>query len=473
MKKRYFVFLFCNLLLVNIFSQVIECDNLQIRDAYTLAVNTIEINTRRGVLAAGGDYGGEWTRDCAINSWNCVSILNPKVAENSLWSVTENKVEIGHQYWDKIIWTIAALNHYKITGDMAFLKQAYICSRNTMKQLENSVFDKQFGLFKGPAVFADGIAAYPEPVFDKNVPSSYVLDHSNSQNIKCLSTNCTYYGAYLSLVDMAEILQIDSQIICEYKAKAENLKSSILKYFYVEKENYLNYLIDQTGKPHKYQEAVGYSFAVIFNILTKEQALKLTENANTSKFGIATLFPDFPRYSQQMPGRHNNILWPMTNGFFAQACMLVNNTSAYEKELNGITSLALDEDKGNYQFWEIYNPTTGKPDGGFQYSGNKVEQQWGSCRLQTWSATAYVNMVHFGLAGMRINKDEIKFEPYLPDNIRYLKLTNIQYRQSNISVTLIGKGRKIRTFLINGARQDNCSITADAKGCMEVFIELE
>ncbi|MEO7768339.1 MAG: hypothetical protein ABIS01_12980, partial [Ferruginibacter sp.] len=91
---------------VDAFAQEIACNNNLIKEAFNLAVQTVDINTRRGILAAGADYGGEWTRDIAINSWNGVSLLRPTVAEKSLWSVTIHKDTIGHQYWDKIIWAI-------------------------------------------------------------------------------------------------------------------------------------------------------------------------------------------------------------------------------------------------------------------------------------------------------------------------------------------------------------------------------
>ena len=70
--------------------------------AFNLAIKVVDTNTHNQILAAGGDYGAEWTRDIAINSWNGVSLLRPNVAEKSLWSVTENKKTVGHQYWDKI-----------------------------------------------------------------------------------------------------------------------------------------------------------------------------------------------------------------------------------------------------------------------------------------------------------------------------------------------------------------------------------
>ncbi len=472
MRKIAFLLLF-NIFLSGVYSQSIQCDNLQIRDAGNLAINTMQINVRRGILAAGGDYGGEWTRDIAINSWNAVSLLYPEVAERSLWSVTLNKDTIAHQYWDKILWTVSALNHYYITGDPDFLKQAYRCSENTLHQLELQAFDKESGLFTGPAVFADGIAGYPEPVFDKNNFSSYVLDH-HASDIKCLSTNCLYYGAYHALTEMAVILNANAQLIQELTIKGDKLKAAILKYFYNEPEHKLNYMMDHSGKVHQYQEAMGYSFAIIFGVLNPSQAYELTRHANISDFGIPCLYPDFPRYSATQPGRHNNIIWPMANGFFAKACIIADNITAFNKELSSLTSLALDEDKGNYEFWEIYNPYTGKPDGGYQAMGSdKPNHHWNSCRLQTWSATAYLNMIIHGLAGMRFNNTTLSFAPCLPEKVHYLKLTDLTYRHSKLSVEITGNGQKIKAFLVNGIPQEHPVIPAGVQSGIEVFIEME
>ncbi len=95
---RTFLCLFSLCVSINAFSQELISDNPEVTDAFRLAVQTVDINTRRGILAAGGDYGGEWTRDIAINSWNGISLLRPAVAERSLWSVTLNRDTIGHQY---------------------------------------------------------------------------------------------------------------------------------------------------------------------------------------------------------------------------------------------------------------------------------------------------------------------------------------------------------------------------------------
>ncbi|MBD0777782.1 hypothetical protein HPE56_08255 [Maribacter sp. ANRC-HE7] len=462
------IFVYFLLVANGLLAQEISCDNQSIVEAYKLAISTVDINTRSGILAAGGGYGGEWTRDIAINSWNGVSLLRPEVAEKSLWSVTLKDKTIGHQYWDKMLWSIAVLNHYKVTGDLEFLRKAYKYSANTMNQLEDIAFDSDYGLFTGPSVFNDGIAGYPEPIFEPSNKASNILKFKNSSKIKCLSTNSVYYGSYQSLIEMGQILNVNSSVIKDYSEKSKKLKTNILKYFYSEKEHALYYLIDQLGKVHKYQEGLGISFATIFGILNKSQASDVIRNAHVSKYGITSIYPDFPRYSAEKPGRHNNIIWPMVNGFFAKASIIAGSNTNFDFELNALTHLVLDEDKGNYNFREIFNPYTGAPDGGWQ-----CDHQWDSVSIQSWSATAYIDMIYFGLAGIRLENNGIVFAPYLPENIHYLQLNDVVYRNSTLNITLLGNGNKIKSFMLNGRQIDDYKIDSNIKGENTLIIELE
>ena len=455
-------------------AQEISCNNAEVKDAFTLALETVDINVRRGILAAGAEYGGEWTRDIAINSWNGVSVLRPRVAERSLWSVTIMRDTIGHQYWDKILWAIAAYHHYLVTGDREFLSQAYRCSANTMNELEKTTFDEASGLFMGPSVFNDGIAGYPEPIYEPGNYSSSVLDFKNSSRIKCLSTNCVYYGAYSALCEMSNILQEKDRVVAEYREKAESLKQNILKHFYDPDENRCNYLLDQNGKADSSQEALGLSFAVIFGIVDREQADALMRHAHVSKFGVTSIYPDFPRYSASKPGRHNNIIWPMVEGFFARAARIAGVDSAFTREFFSLTHLALDPDKGDYDFREVYNPYTGKPDGGYQdWGADKRDFHWESCRLQTWSATAYLSMVLNGIMGFRFDQHSISFEPFMPAGIDSIALRGISYRKATLNIAIRGEGKIIKKFSVDGRARNEHSIDARIEGSHDIVIDVE
>jgi len=464
----------CFLFTLPVGAQEIISNHSAIDEAFKLAIRTVDINTRRGILAAGGDYGGEWTRDIAINSWNAASLLRPEVAERSLWSVTVDRDTIGHQYWDKIIWVIAAWQQYQVTGDQTFLKQAYPCSAKTMAQLEKQVFDAKYGLFMGPSVFNDGIAGYPEPIYEPDNYSSAVTNHKNSARIKCLSTNAIYLGAYQSLMQMAKQLKESQSVVQSYQQKADQLKANMLKHLYDRKNNKLYYLIDQNGKVDTSQEGLGISFAILFGVLEGETARNLIQNARVSKYGITSIYPDFPRYSAEKPGRHNNIVWPMVNGFFAKAAKQSKSYQTFSNELFNLTHLALDEDKGDYNFREVYNPYTGVPDGGFQHhEKERPDFHWVSSKLQSWSATAYLDMVLDGIFGLKLNPDKLQFQPYLPEGVNQIRLKDLNYRKCTLDISISGKGNAIKSFTLDGQPQANYQIASNLIGPHKIAITLE
>lgn len=461
------------LLMQSVVGQELSSNDKGLNEAFKLALGTVDINTRRGILAAGTDYGGEWTRDISINSWNAASLLRPQVAEHSLWSVTINKDTVGHQYWDKILWVIAAWQHYQVNGSKQFLKEAYACSAKTMKNLEAEQLDAQYGLFKGPSVFNDGIAAYPEPIYEPGNNASAVTKHKNSAHIKCLSTNSIYYGAYLALAEMAKAVKQPVAVAALYQQKAVQLKGSILKHLYDKKANKFFYLIDQNGKADPSQEALGISYAVLFKIIDGAEAKAVVQNAIVSKYGITSIYPDFPRYSAQKPGRHNNIIWPMVNGFFAAAAIQCKDYPTFKNELFNLIHLALDEKAGDYNFREVYNPNTAKPDGGFQDNETgHPDFHWESCKLQTWSATAYLNMVLNGLFGLRFSSDQLSFSPYLPAEIHQITLAKLNYRKAVLSISVKGKGANIKSFKLDGKVLPRPQIPSNLSGAHQIEMNM-
>lgn len=466
MKKIFIIFLLIGVS-IYAYAQKLTSSNKDVEKAFNLAVDVVQGNVHDNILAAGADYGGEWTRDIAINSWNGVSLLLPNVAEKSLWSVTNNRETIGHQYWDKIIWTIAALHHYEVNGGKEFIKQAYDCGSKSIKELEDTQFDARYGLFMGPSVFNDGIAGYPAPIFDSTNLSTFVLDHKNSKRIKCLSTNCLYVGAYQSLEKMSFILENGQSKI--FRKKADDLKQNIIENLYNKKDKQFNYLIDEEGHVDPSQEALGLSFAVLFEVIKGEQAKHVIQNAYISKFGIPSIYPDFQRYSPDRPGRHNNIIWPMVNGFYAKAAVKVSDLPAFDKELISLTHLALDPDKGNNDFREIYNPYNGEPFGGWQ--SNKITY---SCKRQTWSATAYIDMVLYGVLGMRFNEhQQLSFHPHMPSSITSLKLEQLKYKNADLDISITGSGDNIGRFLVNGKPVKTNMLKNISKGKLSIEIEMK
>lgn len=442
---------------------VLSSSDTLLVSAFDLALRTVENNIENGIVKAGGDYGGEWTRDASINAWNAGSLIFPEESRNSLWAVTiDDGRAVGHQYWDKIIWVQGAYNHCMVTGDD--IEPVYRCSATTMKELEDSVFCVERGLFNGPSVFNDGIAAYEEPIPDPELAQSGSYKHPNTRHICCLSTNCIYYWAYRKLAVMACRCGEPFKAL-EYCVKARKLRRAIRNTLYDKEANALYYLIDHNGDVHHFQEGLGYSFAFLSGVVSRKEASKLVEGVRVSEYGIPSICPDFKRYDKDHPGRHNNLVWPFVNAFWADAALHAGSRDMFEFELRNLADLAIN--KGEGMFYEIYNPNTGLPDGGWQ-NGNV----WASCRDQTWSATGYLRMfltdmfgLGFGKKGMTVNPDIT-----VADDLACTALSGIKYRRHDVNVRIEAAGDKKEGTYVNGRKVRRAFVPCDGSEPYEIVI---
>ena len=263
-------------------------DNQKINSAYRLAIANLSANilpfkdgileNEEPVIIAGLGYVTPWTRDAAINTWNAGGLVSPEVALNTLKSVLkngENGYLIDGEYWDRIIWTVGAWQQYLYTGDKEFLKIAYEAVCNSLSFFERTEFSNELNLFRGPACYGDGVAAYPD-IYAKPGESGIILFASRCRElcedigvgipIYVLSTNCLYYQAYILADKMAEQLGMPTK----YREKAENMKRAVNKVFWNSEKGSYNYIYDKFGGCD-YQEGLGISFAILFGIADDEQ----------------------------------------------------------------------------------------------------------------------------------------------------------------------------------------------------------
>ena len=430
-------------------------------------------------IRAGVAYEKPWTRDATINCWNAASLLEPDVARNTLWAVCEwdekGKIVIqqDNQWWDKIIWVTGAWSHYKITGDAAFLKEAYEAACNSLKEMESKHYNKEFGLFKGPATMADGISGYPEPLWDSRNESDFVLDHSGTEEIMVLSINCLYYNAYRCAAQMAFQLGRSEKAIAHFTRLAEKLRKKIDRYFWIPGKGLYGYLIygegPLKGTLDETEEGLGLSYAIISNAADPDKVKQILQNAHIQPKGIVCSWPHFDRYSDEQPGRHNVMVWPIVTGMWAHAAALGGRMDLFKYELDHLASMVKDSDD---IFFEVYNSLNGSVDGGWQ-ACRGTEHHYNSCIDQTWSATAYLRMIFLGLFGMNFEKDGLVFSPTLPGEWGPVTLNGLHYRGMTLNISISNAGNKVRKFLLDGVEAPNTFIPATLTGTHDISIEME
>ena len=420
---------------------------------------------------AGGGYSQPWTRDASVNSWNGGSLLAPAVARNTLLSVLRREangqliVQQDNQWWDQVIWAVAAWNHFLVTGDQKFLREAYQAAGNTLERDKTLHFNAEHGLFEGAAFLNDGIAGYPAPPADATESrGSFVLDYPGSAKQMPLSTNCLYVGAYRATAQMATELQRPAEEIARWTAAADALSGRIRDQFWVSSEGRFGYLISPEGVLDPSQEGSGLAFALLFGIATPEQTASVLRVAHEEPFGMPDVWPAFARYSATQPGRHNVIVWPPIESFWAEASARAGDVAVFSREVETLAGLA-GSDRNT--FWEIYNGTTGVPDGGWQ-----TGHAWYSEPNQTWSATGYLRMIYTGLFGMRPGVNGLAFAPTLPAAWGDVSLAHVRYRRAVLQVMLHGAGTVVRSFRLDGVERADHTVPAGLHGAHTVEIEL-
>ena len=449
-----------------------NCDNEMINCAARIATGDIVSNyipfqdglleEKKTCVMAGIDYDTPWTRDTAINTVNAVAIMNPEIAKNTMLSVLEKKegsVRVGGQYWDKVLWIIAADRFCDITDDREFRKFALEAAANTLAQMEEDEFDPEDGLFRGPAVYGDGVAAYPDRYTQTEKGFSGILEWKNENPDKCaesgygipikaLSTNLVYLEAYRAAAAMAGKTGSpagDSERAKAWLDKAEALNAAINRNFWNEEKGSYNYLFDKEGACD-YAEALGLSFAILSGAADEEKTRKIIDTTYISKEGIPVLWPSFPRYDnlddegpagrdasegRKSYGRHSGTVWPHAQGFWALAMRKAGNGKGFDKEFYAMAERAVRD----MQFAEIYHPDTGEIYGGMQELWGRIIL-WKSCAKQTWSATAFWAMIFYGIAGITYTEGKMSADPYLPKGINEATLSGIPSGSGTVTIRI-------------------------------------
>ena len=458
-------------------------DNKKINKAYRLAIATLSANImpfQSGILCkpepvilAGLGYSTPWTRDAAINTWNAGGLLCPTAARSTLESVIvkrENGHFIDGEYWDRIIWIIGAWWYYLYTGDQDFLRLAYETAENSLAYFESTEFSSQLNLFRGPACYGDGVAAYPD-IYAQHGKSG-IIDFATDNKALCepvgvgipmhaLSTNCLYYQAYVTADKMGAALGLSPK----YAEKARAMKQAINAVFWNEERKTYSYLHDPFGGCDA-AEGIGISFAILFDIADLKQKQALFQTTPVTSHGISCVYPSFSRYANGY-GRHSGTVWPHIQGFWADAAATNGKTEIFDREFSAQTENALRY----HQFAEVYHPVTGELYGGLQEDKQQGIRLWDSEPHQTWSATAYLRNVFFNLLGMQFAPEGISFRPAGSRLFGKLALTDLHYRDAVLNICITGNGRQMVSFKING-EDASPFIPAQATGTLDIDIRL-
>jgi glycogen debranching enzyme len=122
-------------------------------------------------------------------------------------------------------------------------------------------------------------------------------------------------------------------------------------------------------------------------------------------------------------------------------------------------------------FYELYDSVTGAVDGGWQGGASGHAHHFVSQPDQTWSATAYLRLIHDGLFGLTFTDDSLRLNPCLPSTWGPVSLRGLPYRGMTLDVTLSGAGSRVRSCTVDG-KPGEPVVAADGTGRHSLHLEL-
>ena len=426
-------------------------------------------------IMAGIDYDTPWTRDTAINTCFALAVTDPEIARNTLLSVCERnedgtRIHIAGQYWDKIIWILGARKYLQVNRDQEFLFIAAEAAWDTLREMEAHEQDPEDGLFRGPAVYGDGVAAYPQRYAKTAWNSSGILEWPDANPqlraktgygipMKTLSTNIIYCEAYHAaawlLRKREEIEDRDLfHLVVLLENRAKGLKKRINEQFWNDVTGRYDYLFDAQGRCES-SEALGLAFSILYGIADEEKAESIVRNTLVLPEGIPVVWPAFQRYCIQEKsgekigeeigeeisfrhyGRHSGTIWPHAQAYWALAMKKIGQNEAFSHELYAMARHAVRD----MQFAEIYHPETGEIYGGLQEPGENGGpglHLWKSCEKQTWSATGFWALLLHGIFGITYEEERIVLTPSLPEGMQIARLDGLPAGGRCVTVVLRG-----------------------------------
>jgi hypothetical protein len=434
----------------------LESGHADLDAAYAKAIGDVSGNIVDGRLIAGRRWASIWTRDSCYALDLGAGLGVPRVGETTLRALTARD-EAGEVWaqdraghfggWphlsDSVVGAIGVWAVYQATGDESLLRWGFETTRASLARAERDVFDSASGLFRGCASFMESNSAYP---------IQFAFNGPAVGRTKALSTNVVHYRAYVLAARMASLLSEDGQSFLD---KAAALKDAINRRLWDPARGRYAYFEYASGRRSSRMEGLGQALAILWEVADGSQADLVLKNTERTTLGLPCLAPPYLfwrfSYGNDADYYHNGMVWPFVQGYWAWAAASRGNVEAFGAELAALTGLAAGDDT----FREFYRPDGGIPDGSSR---------------QLWSAAGYLAMVHYGLFGLRIDVDRIRFAPVVPGRLERVRLTGFRYREMVLDLEIIGSGARLAAFAVDGEPRTEPELPLDLRGAHTVTL---
>ena len=412
-------------------------------------INAVEPDT---TLRTGKEWAGVWTRDVSYSILLSMAYLQPEASRISLMKKVDSLGRIIQDTgsggaWpvstDRQIWTVAAWEVYKVTGDKEWLKYIYPIIKRSLETDREAFYNTPTGLVRGETSFIDW----------REQSHPRWMQTADIYNSETLSTSVVHAQAWHVLGEIAEILghkDVAKDAFAESKKIADAINKSL---WLDDKGYYAMYLYGRDNMlTNPRAETLGESLAIMWDIASPERARTITASNPTTPYGAPVFFPQIA----DMPAYHNNSLWPWVASWWGLANAKAGNEEGVMEAIGSVVRpaalFATNKENLNLDNGDIATELN---------SSNML-----------WCLSGNLALTHKILFGIDFRKDGLEFRPFVPKAMAGTRtLDGFKYRDASLDITVSGYGDRIKSFIVNGKEQKDAFIPAKkAKGNMKIEI---
>ena len=410
---------------------------------YNMSLEEMMLDIRTdSTFMAGKEWNGVWTRDISYSIILSLAAIEPAIARNSLMRKVKNGLIIQDTgtggSWpvstDRQVWSLAAWEVYKSTGDTAWLRQAYDIISASVERDIKTAFDKNTGLFYGESSFLDW-RKQTYPVWMD--PVDIYLSHN-------LGTNAVFYGTLDVLDRMGKILGDEN----DYGRRAEELKKAINSNLWLDSKDYYGQYMyghySYSLSPRS--ESLGEALCILLGIAGDEQKDKMFQSVPVMEYGIPCIYPQIPG----IPPYHNNASWPFVQAYWTWAGAKSHNTGAVE---HGIASIF------RQAALFLTNKENMVAENG-DYNGTQINSDY-----QLWSVAGDLAVTYRVIFGLEYEADGLRFNPFIPKSLAGdYQLNGLKFRNAELDIEVKNYGDAIVSFKIDGESVSGNRVPATLAG---------
>ncbi|MDE6810754.1 MAG: hypothetical protein K2J15_00215 [Muribaculaceae bacterium] len=411
-------------------------------------VNAVEPDT---TLRTGKEWAGVWTRDVSYSILLSMAYLQPEASRISLMKKVDSLGRIIQDTgsggaWpistDREIWTIAAWEVYKVTGDRQWLEYIYPIIKRSLETDRTAFYDNPSGLVRGETSFIDW----------REQSHPRWMQTADIYNTETLSTSVVHAEAWKVLGEIATILG-HKEVAKDAFAQSDKIAAAINSHLWMDdKGYYAMYLYGRDNLiTNPRAETLGESLAIMWDIADPDRASTITASNPTTPFGVAIFYPYIP----DMQAYHNKALWPWVGAWWGLANAKAGNEEGVMEAIGSV-------------FRPAALFATNKEN--FNLENGDIATELNSSNM-LWCLSGNLALTHKILFGIDFLKDGLTFHPFVPKALAATRsLENFKYRDATLNITVSGYGDKIKSFKVNGKEQSPFIPAKKAGGVMNVEI---